>query len=228
MNKSDHDYCLKWAKKIKAVNLLGGECSCCRNEDIFVLQFHHIENKVERISRLINASRWSYIEKELKKCILLCANCHSEFHTGEANDKRRSQLKKAMLDYKGVYSCEECGYEGKNFGSLDFHRVADKKFNINIESWGYKGGKEFSQKLTDELDVCSVICKNCHIIKNIRVERFESMKKDIYSRVETYKEKPKSYKERILKLASQGYRNVDICRELGCSKGTVSRYFKSS
>ena len=48
-----------------------------------MLDYHHINPKEKEttISRMI-ANRYTMdkIEVEMKKCIVLCANCHREFH----------------------------------------------------------------------------------------------------------------------------------------------------
>jgi hypothetical protein len=70
-------------KKIKAINLLGGKCcKCGYNRCLKALQFHHIDPKQKEfhISSNNKSIAWNIIEKELKKCILVCANCHAEIH----------------------------------------------------------------------------------------------------------------------------------------------------
>lgn len=59
----------------------GGECKKCGEKRLHVLNFHHInpKNKKYLISRIIDYNE-KIIQKELKKCILLCANCHQDFH----------------------------------------------------------------------------------------------------------------------------------------------------
>lgn len=68
--------------KKRAVELLGGKCSVCGyNKSIKALQFHHIDPSQK--SFVISGQHcrsWKKIEEEIKKCILLCANCHAELH----------------------------------------------------------------------------------------------------------------------------------------------------
>lgn len=54
-------------------------CISCGNSDIRVLEFDHIDPKTKSfsIARAIGDIRsWDEIQKELKKCQVLCANCH--------------------------------------------------------------------------------------------------------------------------------------------------------
>lgn len=67
--------------KAKAVAILGGRCSRCGYDRCLgALQFHHVnrDEKSFGISKSGFTRAWCAIEKELKKCILLCANCHAE------------------------------------------------------------------------------------------------------------------------------------------------------
>lgn len=72
-------------RKKKAVQLLGGQCSRCGYKTNFAsLIFHHKDsidkefdwNKLRMMAK-------ETIEKELKKCILVCSNCHGEIHYPE-------------------------------------------------------------------------------------------------------------------------------------------------
>jgi predicted HNH restriction endonuclease len=68
--------------KLQAVEYLGGACALCGyNKCIQALQFHHVMGQKDfAISVLGHTKSWKKIEKELKKCELLCANCHAEIH----------------------------------------------------------------------------------------------------------------------------------------------------
>jgi hypothetical protein len=63
----------------------GNKCAICGYDKCQrVLSFHHIDpskKEFDLSSRGLTRS-WKKIEEEIKKCILLCANCHIEVHDG--------------------------------------------------------------------------------------------------------------------------------------------------
>lgn len=71
-------------KKIRAVEFLGGKCLCCGyNKCMASLDFHHVDSS-EKQAEGSNMRHWSWerILGELKKCVLVCRNCHGEIHAG--------------------------------------------------------------------------------------------------------------------------------------------------
>ena len=71
-------------RKAILVKMLGGKCSVCGyNKSIKALSFHH-KNQSEKlydISHNGNLLRhWDRVLVEVKKCDLLCLNCHAEIH----------------------------------------------------------------------------------------------------------------------------------------------------
>ena len=65
--------------------MLGGKCSKCGyNKCLEALDFHHDKgNKEGMISKLTKDFSKQKSLKEVKKCILLCANCHRELHANK-------------------------------------------------------------------------------------------------------------------------------------------------
>jgi hypothetical protein len=57
-------------------------CNICKENRWYVLDFHHIDdNKENNVTSLANGRfSWETILQEIKKCEVLCANCHREKH----------------------------------------------------------------------------------------------------------------------------------------------------
>lgn len=71
-------------RKLELIEKLGGKCSVCGYKaNISALTFHH-QNPQEKNFKLdmrsLSNRKKCHIDDELKKCILLCHNCHSELH----------------------------------------------------------------------------------------------------------------------------------------------------
>jgi hypothetical protein len=71
------------SRKTLLIDKLGGRCTHCgysRNQA--ALQFHHSSGRKSfpLDARNLANRRWSAIEAEAAKCILLCSNCHAEEH----------------------------------------------------------------------------------------------------------------------------------------------------
>lgn len=69
-------------RKKQMISSLGGCCSKCGyNKNYAALEFHHIKDKSFNLdSRNISNTSMTKLLEELKKCILLCSNCHREHH----------------------------------------------------------------------------------------------------------------------------------------------------
>ena len=89
----------RYRAKAAAVKYLGGKCATCGwvgNQAAF--QLHHTDpSKKDFIIGNVANKSWDSIKKEIGKCILLCANCHSIEHS--ANDG--SLFIKEALNYRG-------------------------------------------------------------------------------------------------------------------------------
>ena len=75
----------KYQEKKEIVQEIKSNFSCAKCGDTrgYVLDFHHIEpnEKEATVARLTsNSSNLTKVYDEIKKCIVLCSNCHREFH----------------------------------------------------------------------------------------------------------------------------------------------------
>jgi hypothetical protein len=65
------------------VEFLGGKCeSCGYAKCIQALTFHHKNPKEKSVNFSSDDPNWEEFKAEIKKCQLLCANCHIELHNG--------------------------------------------------------------------------------------------------------------------------------------------------
>ena len=75
----------KYQEKKNIIQELKSKCACAKCGDTrgYVLDYHHLDPKQKNntVSRLIsNNSNLDKTFEEIEKCIVLCANCHREFH----------------------------------------------------------------------------------------------------------------------------------------------------
>lgn len=70
--------------KNRMIEAFGGKCGICAYDRcIAALEFHHLDPREKDFAfgRMWSRS-WTKIENELMKCVLLCAICHREYHSG--------------------------------------------------------------------------------------------------------------------------------------------------
>jgi transcriptional regulator with XRE-family HTH domain len=166
--------------------------------------------------------------EEIKKCIVVCYNCHKEIH--HINKSTKSQTnKKICLEFKKQYSCEKCGYDKCN-EALEFHHNKKKKFpigNFINNSIFFKSIEDIKSVLKKELEKCSVVCSNCHHDIHFDKEKFNAYTSFIDSYV--HKEKPAPIDTAyFVQLYKEGLNQIEISKKLGCTKSTVSAVLKKA
>jgi len=146
----------RWiSRKIKAVEMMGNKCCRCGyDKNIAVLDFHHVNPNTKEMSwTKLRLQKWSRIVEELKKCILVCSNCHGEIHyphCGKNNrddensnnflDKETIVLNptgKCPICKKDVYSTKYCSVICANLGTRKVKRPSSDILREEIEnnSW---------------------------------------------------------------------------------------------
>lgn len=75
----------KYHQKKDIIQNLKAQCSCakCGDNRGYVLDYHHLDpqEKTDTVARMTsNTSSLEKVLEETEKCIVLCANCHREFH----------------------------------------------------------------------------------------------------------------------------------------------------
>jgi len=111
--------------KTRMIDAFGGKCGICGYDrccDVFDL--HHLDPTQKEFgfgNKRSNIISWERMCVELRKCVLLCANCHREVHSGlkeipenivrfnEEYANYKLKERKALFD-----SCPICGVEKRN------------------------------------------------------------------------------------------------------------------
>jgi hypothetical protein len=108
-------------RKKLLVEYCGGKCRLCGyDKSLRALQFHHIEEETKEYGISANGTCHNIDKdiKEVKKTILLCANCHAEVHDGlyskEELFKKQFFDEKIITEYKQqktakITYCKNCG-----------------------------------------------------------------------------------------------------------------------
>jgi hypothetical protein len=190
-SRGDLTYITKWARKIWAINQMGGKCAKCGENNIFVLDFHHKNyekkrnNKKDTVSNLIQKkTKINVLKREMTKCILLCRNCHAEIHHANAKNNiiKRKLLKLIKKDY-----CENCNY--KNIPGLEFHHIKNKRFEIGKLIGRAKYCPEiYFKRCKNEAKKCKVLCCNCHAKEQVNIKRFKQLVAPIYTKAKLINE----------------------------------------
>ena len=75
-------------RKINLLKICGNRCCLCGyNKTISALEFHHIDPSKKEYGIASNGTCHNILKdiEEIKKCVLVCANCHREIHEGFYN-----------------------------------------------------------------------------------------------------------------------------------------------
>jgi Zn finger protein HypA/HybF involved in hydrogenase expression len=72
--------------KLALVEVRGGACSICGyRRHLGALTFHHLDPSKKRFEIARGHTRsWDALVAEVRKCVVLCENCHREVHAGIA------------------------------------------------------------------------------------------------------------------------------------------------
>ena len=61
---------------------------CGYNKSNYAKHFHHLDKNNKREVSQMNQHSLKEVKKEIKKCVLVCANCHAELHEKERGEGR--------------------------------------------------------------------------------------------------------------------------------------------
>jgi len=103
---------IRWLdRKMEAINLMGGKCYICGYcKNYAAMEFHHLDPSVKESNWSVSRqTKWHKTIEELKKCILLCANCHRETHNPDASLIQTREANPLLINtLKSTGNCPNC------------------------------------------------------------------------------------------------------------------------
>lgn len=151
--------------KSELIKKLGGKCNKCGIDNIWTLTFHHKSDKKENINKYIRDSMSEEAFEEIKKCELLCFNCHESLHKKKRDNTKWIRRQERKLKYKKYImnnlggKCVVCG--NSDIDCLTFHHKGEKK-----ESMSWLIHTNSLEKIIEESKKCELMCFNCHMSSN--------------------------------------------------------------
>lgn len=148
-------------------DILSNSACSCGERDPFVLQFDHVRGeKLFNLSAEIREKSFDEIKEEVKKCDIICGNCHMR-KTKKVVEKpyqsRRwmANKRRKINEYFSNNPCVDCGET--DIFVLEFDHVrGDKNFTIS-----QKIGNLAWAIIENEIAKCDIRCTNCHLKRTI-------------------------------------------------------------
>ena len=95
-------------RKLDLIKLSNGCAMCGFNEFAEALEFHHVNPSLKKFAlESANVMRsWGSIVKEIRKCVVLCSNCHAGVTVGRLESPKQGVKIEYSLEAIGKYNYE--------------------------------------------------------------------------------------------------------------------------
>lgn len=152
--------------KAALVEYMGGVCVGCDGKfPIAVYDFHHMKPEHKDFKLADTAYSFKDVLQELKKCILVCANCHQLAHhlmkqkDGYANKiygntELWASNKERKLKFTGKDKCDKCGYS-------DYAGALGIVFPEHLKHFRKYNKTHWEPEFESALKEASILCLNC-------------------------------------------------------------------
>jgi hypothetical protein len=140
---------------------MGGECVICklRGPDC-IYDFHHMDPEEKDFTLgSWKFKCWETIVSELKKCVMLCSNCHREFHNGSKCIPRNAKrFDLSLLPEKEFTKTVCCFYCNKSFivpanSKRKFCSIGCSNFGREKVDWSKVDWNKNNHTISQELGV---------------------------------------------------------------------------
>jgi hypothetical protein len=171
----------KWRQdtKQRIIDAFDGKCcNCGYNKCHAALELHHLDPLQKKFTfGAIRSSpkSWATIVEELRKCVLLCANCHREFHSNliqvpenapRFNEEYTNYSNKRQIEFYD--NCPVCGEAKRKMAKTCSNSCAAKiRYNFQWEQIDLYD-LHINQRLTNMAIAEIVGCSDAAVIKRLK------------------------------------------------------------
>lgn len=93
-------------RRKELIKQLGGKCRDCGTKKR--LEFHHTEKKDFWVGKRLHTISEAELQKEIKKCVLLCCSCHHTISAKARGFHNRKQHGTVVCYQYGKCRCDKC------------------------------------------------------------------------------------------------------------------------
>jgi hypothetical protein len=170
----------KKAKAFLGTYLATHPCVDCGESDRDVLEFDHVGEKKDDLTRLAyHGYSVEALAAEIQACEVVCVNCHRRRTARRSGSRRSTNWREAPAppqhtvarNFHYAYTrleasgCVDCGFN--EICVLDFDHVGRKR--AHVLSLAREGCS--LERLIEEIEQCEVRCANCHRRRTVRQRR---------------------------------------------------------
>lgn len=234
ISKSEH--VKHWRKRTKQriINSFGGKCGICNYSKCQnALELHHLipENKEFSFGAMkANPKSWGVIVEELRKCVLVCANCHREIHADLVKiPENITRFNEDFVDYKQIEKIDNdssllnnCPICNKN--KPYWHKTCSKSCATQLKGkydWNkYNLRDLYENQKMNFTDIATIVgCNGASVKKRLIAEGVivKSIKKKINW--------PSNEELRILVPRKS---LVKIAKDIGCSETGLRKHLRKN
>ena len=170
-----------WRRRTKdrILQAMGRKCVICgydRCSD--ALQVHHLNPSEKDFTFAhirANPTSWAKIVEELRKCVLLCGNCHAEVHNGmtvvpfnaRGFDESFAEYEKVVGRRPAICECGRKKAKRRNYCSDDCH----KRYGVDRIDWSKYDLLEMSKTMSKVAMGKAIGCSDVMISKRLKILR---------------------------------------------------------
>lgn len=161
MSKAKHVKDWRKRTKQKMVNAFGGICCVCKEsfpQELY--DFHHVDGEKEfgLASIMANCTSWERIIEELRKCVMVCSNCHRLVEYGykeipkdtlrfnelfvrvsAISTKKRKEYDECYCGDIKLKRLKYCSQKCSKIGRRTVERPTNEDLINMVTKYGYKG-----------------------------------------------------------------------------------------